>query len=239
MALPVFYHNGQIIASADIELDESTAKHIVQVLRMQEGELIKITNGQGIAADCRIKDTGKKRCIISVGEVKDIPPPLARLHLVVAFTKNSSRNEWVLEKATELGVSAIIPLLAHRTEREKFRYERWHNILVSAMLQSQQYYLPQLHEPMNLEKVLEHSATIPEKYIAHCMEDEEKKNLSHLLNVGKDAIILIGPEGDFTEDEVNLCKQNDYRSISIAGQRLRTETAAMTVCAYFNMINYA
>src|SRR5690606_35843555 len=116
-------------AGTDLALHEDTAKHVVQVLRMQEGDIIELTDGKGAHATASISRTQKRQCVVHVSDVHTHEQRSTRLHMGVAFTKNSSRNEWILEKVTELGVATIIPLQTTRSEREKFRYDRWRNIL--------------------------------------------------------------------------------------------------------------
>ncbi len=236
-SLPLFYHNQPLIENATLQLDEDNAKHIVQVLRMQVGEALRITNGQGDVADAVITDAAKKRCAVTLSKVTHCEPFKYRLHLAVAFTKNTSRNEWLLEKATELGVSTIIPLMATRSEKERIREERWTGILVSAMMQSRQYYLPVLAAPTKFADVLSQYKDVPQKLVGHCIDEVSRQSLTVAMQAGKETIVLIGPEGDFTAEEVRLCAVNGYVGITMASQRLRTETAAMNVCAYFNTIN--
>lgn len=217
-------------------LDEDNARHVVQVLRMQIGEKIQLTNGRGYAAIANITVADKKKCAVVIEEVVFHEPPVA-LHLCVAFTKNSSRNEWLLEKATELGIASITPLLTTRSEREKFRYDRMKGILISALLQSQQYRLPQLNEAMQLTALLEKYKQVPRKFIAHCIADKPVAPVAELLKPVVETLVCIGPEGDFTAEEVTLCIDAGCAGLSLGKQRLRTETAAMAVCAYFNLIN--
>ncbi len=234
-SLPLFYHEPGFTDSA-IQLNEDTARHIVQVLRMQVDEHLQLTDGKGNVANVTITETAKKKCAVAIKDVKTHSKVQPDLYLAVAFTKNTSRNEWLLEKATELGVASIIPLSATRTEKERIRIDRWHNILVSAMLQSQQYYLPHLAEITSLNEVI--ATYKPEqKLLAHCISTRQRRKIADVLKPQKETLILIGPEGDFTADEVTLCEQNGFTAISLATQRLRTETAAMSVCAYFNTIN--
>lgn len=235
-SLPIFFHDAPLVAQTEVQLDEDTAKHVVQVLRMQPGEKIKLTDGKGHVAEVVITNTAKKKCTVLTGTVFNHPEPKTKLHLAVAFTKNTSRNEWLLEKATELGVSSIIPLITARTERERTRYDRWRSIIISAMLQSQQYHLPFLSDALSL-KELTAKYNVPQKLIAHCMDTKARQPIANLMAAKKETLILIGPEGDFTEEEVTLCEANGFAGISLATQRLRTETAAMAVCAYFNTIN--
>jgi len=236
MPLPLFYFDGELTIGNNLPLNDDTARHIVQVLRMQVGEQLQLTNGKGYAAIATIAVADKKKCSVTVNEVVFHLPSTA-LHLCVAFTKNSSRNEWLLEKATELGVSSITPLLTTRSEREKFRYDRMKGILVSALLQSQQFHLPVLNEVMSLQSVLAQYKGAPQKMVAHCIAEIPVKPVAELLKPALETLVCIGPEGDFTTDEVNLCTDAGCLGISLGTQRLRTETAAMSVCAFFNLIN--
>lgn len=220
-------------------LEEQTARHIVQVLRRQPGDRVLLCDGCGRAAEAVITEAGKKKCTVQIHSVALHKEPALLLHMGVAFTKNASRNEWLLEKATELGVRSIIPLSTARTEKEHLRYDRWKNILVSAMLQSQQYYLPELTQPLPLATLAATYAGVEQKLLAHCIAGKKKAPLPVALQPGKSTLLLIGPEGDFTEEEVLLCEGHGFAGVSLGGQRLRTETAAMAACAYFNMINHA
>lgn len=237
MALPLFFHDALLEAGAEVWLNEDAARHIVQVLRMDQGRRLQLTNGKGYKAEASITIAEKKKCAVLIEAVNYIELPAGILHLAVAFTKNASRNEWLLEKGTELGVRTIIPLITKRTEREKIKYDRWNSILASAMLQSQQSYLPVLSEACSLEKALQDFRGVQHRLFAHCIWEKERQPLTKMLNPGKETILLIGPEGDFTEDEVNLCEEMHYSGVSLGTNRLRTETAAITACAYFNLIN--
>ena len=239
MALAQFFHDALLKKGDELGLDEDTARHVVQVLRMGKGEQLQLTDGKGHVATVSIVLPEKKRCSVRVDSVVFHEAPAVGLHLCLGFTKNTSRNEWLLEKATELGVKSITPLITTRTEREKLRYDRLKNILVSALIQSQQYYLPVLNEAMTLKAAIEQHKDAKQKLIGHCITGIDRKPLEKLLKPGKETVILIGPEGDFTEEEVNLSTMAQYAGVSMGTQRLRTETAAMAVCAYFNLINHA
>ncbi len=236
MALPLFFHSGDLIAGRQVWLVEETARHIVQVLRMDVGEQFHLTDGKGTAATVRIVEAAKKKCLVQVEKVDIHQPSKPALHLAVAFTRNAARNEWLLEKATELGVATITPIQAIRSIRERSKPERWNNILISAMLQSQQFYLPVLNEPTTPGQLVEYAAGLPQKLVAHCMNGE-KQHLTVACKAGLETIILIGPEGDFSNEEVTLFEANGFTGISLGQRRLRTETAAMSVCSYFNTIN--
>ncbi|MBS1584297.1 MAG: 16S rRNA (uracil(1498)-N(3))-methyltransferase [Bacteroidetes bacterium] len=238
MALPIFFHNAVLQRGKELWLGEDTARHVVQVLRMSTGEELQLTDGKGHAATASIVRADKKKCLVRLDDVTFHAAPAVALHLAIAFTKNTSRNEWLLEKAAELGVRSIIPLSATRSERERIRYDRWQNILVSALLQSQQYHLPVLNEAMTLQAITVQYENVEQKLIGHCIEEFDRRPIREMLKPGKETIVLIGPEGDFTEEEVNLCLKAHYEGISMGIQRLRTETAAMAVCAYFNLVNH-
>ena len=234
----LFYYDGQIIEGEEIVLHEDEAKHIVQVLRKNVGDIIQITNGVGYSAVGTISIAQKKKCHVLINKVQEHDRLEPKLHLAVAFTKNNSRNEWVLEKATELGVHTIIPLQAARSERNKFRFDRWEGIIRSATMQSQQYYLPRLTESKTITNIIEEYSEVSQKLVAHCMNDVERIGISE-IEKQKETLLLIGPEGDFTIDEVKQLTSTMFRGIALGTNRLRTETAAITACAYFNMINHA
>ena len=217
-------------------LDADTAKHIWQVLRMKEGDHILLTDGRGTLAEGEIHTAERHKCNVSITDVSVMPRSGKVLHLCVAFTKNNSRNEWLLEKATELGVGSIIPMSTTRSEKTHVRVDRWDKILQSAILQSQQNYLPNLAKVTPLPQVIKQYADIPQKFVAHCM-DSKRSSIAEMLKPEGDAILLIGPEGDFTQDEVNLCIGSGFVPVSLGKQRLRTETAAIAAAAYFNVMS--
>ncbi|MES2881032.1 MAG: RsmE family RNA methyltransferase [Bacteroidota bacterium] len=225
MDLPFFYLENW--TEKKISLNEDTSKHIISVLRMQSGEQLQLTNGKGTKAKAVIVEDNRKRCtveIVSVEEEKE----KRKIAIAISLIKNTSRFEWFLEKATEIGVSEIIPLICERTEKEKFRFERLQQILVSAMLQSQQCWLPVLHQPTDFAKVLQLS--FGQKFIAHCVEDEKQQLSSVILQLSP--IILIGPEGDFTKKEIELALENNFRPVALGGTRLRTETAGIVAATF-------
>lgn len=207
-------------------LDENTSKHIVQVLRMKVGNQLNLTDGKGNLLTCSIADDHKKHCTVKVEEARYKEQGVRKVSVAISLLKNSNRFEWFLEKATELGVNEIIPLICERTEKEKFRFERMQGICISAMLQSQQCWLPLLHEPVSFNKAVEQS-TAEQKFIAHCI-DGEKKYLSNFpIFQFPNSQILIGPEGDFTKDEIELALKNNFVAVSLGETRLRTETAGV------------
>jgi 16S rRNA (uracil1498-N3)-methyltransferase len=227
MALAFFYHED--LSEQKVQLNEDASKHLIQVLRMKNGQSILLTDGKGKKANAVIIDDNRKRCIVQVTSLEQIPPPAQKVSIAISLVKNNARFEWFLEKATEIGVFQVIPLVCERTEKEKFRFDRLQSILVSAMLQSQQYWLPVLHEPLSLEKLVEkNDGNWNEKFIAHC-EDSDKKEISFLRNQERkgSSLVLIGPEGDFSTREIELALAKNFIPVSLGNTRLRTETAGM------------
>lgn len=233
MALPFFYISNYDDRQKQIVLNEDTFKHVIQVLRMKEGEKLNLTDGKGSLLTCSIVDENKKHCTVEVREKKINTQAKRKVSVAISLLKNSNRFEWFLEKATEIGVSEIIPLICERTEKTTFKFDRLKNILVSAMLQSQQTWLPVLHEPLQYAKLWESCKLLPklaeyqQKFIAHCM-DGDKRNLTDIVNKSLfSKIILIGPEGDFTPGEIDLALQNNFSAVALGETRLRTETAGI------------
>ena len=154
MSLPIFYAENLNTTQQLITLDEDTSKHVVQVLRMNKGEQIQLTDGKGALLTTTIVDDHKKKCVVKSIEVKNTAAPIRKSSIAISILKNNARFEWFLEKATEIGITEIIPLICERTEKHHFRLDRMKNILVSAMLQSQQVWLPQLDEPRKLNDII-------------------------------------------------------------------------------------
>jgi 16S rRNA (uracil1498-N3)-methyltransferase len=229
MNLPLFYINDAMAGQAEITLDEDTSKHVVNVLRMKKGEQLHLTNGKGFLLLTTIIDDHKKRCQVKVEKEQFIPRSGRKTSIAISLLKNASRFEWFLEKATELGIAEIIPMICDRTEKQHFRYDRMHSILVSAMIQSQQTWLPVLHQPIGFGQMLkqEDIIDITQKFIAHCIPGE-KQSLAQLVNESLPSqIVLIGPEGDFTGEEVAFATEHYFIEVSLGNTRLRTETAGM------------
>lgn len=226
MALPFFYKEDIITTSTDVVLDEASSKHIVQVLRMQNGEQLQLTNGKGDLFTVEITDNNRKRCTVSIIQKSEIAKLGSKITIAISLIKNATRFEWFLEKATEIGVTEIVPLICERTEKTAFKSERMKSILVSAMLQSQQTRLPVLHEPAKFNELIK-SSNEQQKFIAHCIDDA-KRNLADLNNESlRSKIILIGPEGDFTKAEIDMALENHFNAVTLGETRLRTETAGI------------
>jgi 16S rRNA (uracil1498-N3)-methyltransferase len=222
MSLPFFYIEN--LADEILTLNEDTSKHIIGVLRMQKGEHILLTDGRGTKATAAILDDHRKRCIVQTISLEKEEQKTQKTIIAISLLKNVTRFEWFLEKATEIGVTEIIPLVCERTESEKFRHDRLNGILISAMLQSQQTWLPVLHHPTSVETVIKQAAQ-QSKFIAHCLPNE-KAQLS-TVNQHLSTLVLIGPEGDFTADEIEAAIEHDFKPVTLGGTRLRTETAGL------------
>jgi 16S rRNA (uracil1498-N3)-methyltransferase len=234
MQLPFFFEENLPVPDEFI-LSEESSKHIVQVLRMHEADQLLITNGKGEVLTAFIVIADKKKTAVKITGRTLIPPHIGKVSVAVSLIKNKNRFEWFLEKATEVGVSEISPLICQRTEIQHFNYTRMKNILVSAMLQSQQSWLPVLHEPLKFGETVKKSAH-QNKFIAHCVEGEKKQLINKTSGSYRsdnnriqhgDQIILIGPEGDFTKSEIELALQYNFIPVSLGETRLRTETAAL------------
>lgn len=224
MALPFFYISEYSEGQQLITLDEDTSRHVVQVLRMKLGEQLHLTDGLGHLLLAEITDDHKKHCAVSVLDSKFTPAAERKTTIAISNIKNASRFEWFLEKASEMGIAEIIPLVCERTEKERFRYDRMNAICISAMLQSQQVWLPRLKEPQPFNDVIR-ASTATAKYIAHC-EDGPKNPLAEQESAAN-TLLLIGPEGDFTKNEIELAIQHHFIPVSLGNTRLRTETAGV------------
>jgi 16S rRNA (uracil1498-N3)-methyltransferase len=223
MSLPYFFELN-ITATNQFTLSEETSKHCVQVLRMKTGEALHITDGNGNLYKATIYNADKKHCTVTIQEHHFTPKNNREITVAISLLKNANRFEWFLEKATELGISAIIPLISKRTEKQHFRQDRMQQIVIAAMLQSRQVWLPKLHTPTPINQHIQQSnAAI--KLIAHC-EECEKKSIQEIAPQSS-IEILIGPEGDFTNEEIEFASSNTYQSVTLGNTRLRTETAGV------------
>lgn len=214
--------------------DES--KHICRVLRKKEGDFLSITNGRGIRFTAKLIDADTRKCLAQIVErIESIPKPY-RLHMAVAPTKMNDRFEWFLEKATEIGVDEITPILCHHSERKVIKLERMERVIQSAMKQSLQTFLPKLNPMISFEEFINKQTKDVMLCIAHC-EKDNKKNLQDIIDPGDDVVVLIGPEGDFSSAEIKKAVHNGYQPVSLGNTRLRTETAAIVACTTMALAN--
>lgn len=225
MQLPYFYFP-DIANEKNYTLNEDTSKHIAQVLRMQVGEQLQLTDGKGNLITCTIEDNHRKHCTVKVDKQEFFPKADKSFSIAISPLKNNSRFEWFLEKVTELGINEIVPLICERTEKQNIKPERLKSIVVSAMLQSRQVWLPLLHEQKKFEKFVS-NATHGQKFIAHCLQGEKKLLQQSIDNNKLTHLLLIGPEGDFTTKEIMYALQIHFEPVSLGHTRLRTETAGI------------
>ncbi|ULQ56456.1 16S rRNA (uracil(1498)-N(3))-methyltransferase [Flavihumibacter rivuli] len=228
MSLPYFFVN-EYNQEMVLVLDEDTSRHVVSVLRMENGEQLHLTDGKGHLMTATIVDAHKKRCTVNIDQQHFEERKGAAVSIAISLVKNVSRMEWFLEKATEMGVTAIFPLLCHRTEKQHFRLDRMRQILVSAMLQSQQVWLPEISAPVAFPDLV-NKEKADHRWIAHCLE-EERLSLRELTPASGSQLILIGPEGDFTAEEISLALSNGFKAVMLGATRLRTETAGMVAAS--------
>lgn len=218
------------------ELPEEEAAHAVRVLRLEAGDEVTLTDGKGCFYRAEISAASNKRCLVNVLETLPQEPLWqGHLHLAMAPTKNMDRTEWFAEKATEIGFDELTFLNCRFSERKVIKTERIQKILVSAIKQSLKARLPKLNEMMDFNKFIRQPFN-GQKFIAHCYEGE-KPLLKDIVRRGEDALVLIGPEGDFSEEEVKLAVEQGFQPISLGRSRLRTETAALVACHILNLCN--
>ena len=207
------------------QLDIEESRHLLTVLRRQVGDRLQLTDGKGFFYEAEIAEAGKKQALVRILKTTSSPEPTARLHIAIAPTKQIDRFEWFLEKATEIGIQEITPLRCKRSERTNIRLDRLEKILVSAMKQSLQSRLPILHPLTNFSELMKKTVE-PQRFIAWCPE-EPPPHLNNLLQPATDTLILIGPEGDFTPEEVALAQGKGFLPVNLGATRLRTETAGL------------
>ena len=208
--------------------DKEESKHIVKVLRKKEGDTLQITNGNGSIFNAEITIAEIKNCSAKIVEVKNISKPTFHLHLAVAPTKMNERYEWFLEKATEIGISEITPIICEHSERKIVKEERFEKVLQSAMKQSLQAYLPKLNPAIPFKDFFNQDFN-GQKFIAHC-EETNRKSLKQQIEPNIDVTILIGPEGDFSVKEIETALRQGFIPVTLGSTRLRTETAAVVAC---------
>jgi 16S rRNA (uracil1498-N3)-methyltransferase len=209
--------------------------HAAKVLRLRPGDGLKITNGKGLLHHARLIKLDTKACEIEIYDVKMYEPPAYSIHLAVAPVKNMARFEWFLEKATEVGINEITPLICARSEKISVRTERLYKIITSAMKQSLGTFHPKLNEPAGFRDVIEQN-NASAKFIGWC-ETRKEPLLREVCPPGRNVLVLIGPEGDFTADEVQAAKNAGFVPISLGKNRLRTETAALAACFIVHFVN--
>lgn len=229
--IPLFYEENLAGQNGMVILSQESSHHIHKVLHLIEGAEIAITNGKGILMQGLLTLVDRKKTIFKITTEVLVPPPENKITICCCIIKNTSRFEWFLEKAVEIGVSEIIPVISMRTEKKNLRMDRMKQIMAAALIQSKQSWLPVFHEPVLFSRVILLDG-YDHKFIAHCMETA-KTPLKKFSPSGK-VLMFIGPEGDFTNDEINSAMTKDFIPVSLGKNRLRSETAAIVALTLLN-----
>ena len=231
----VFYIPEAKIGSIELNADES--RHCVKVLRLREGDHVQLLNGRGSLFDAVIDNPDPKCCSLFISGIvsKSISRSACQLSIAIAPTKNMERFEWFAEKAAEIGIDRIIPLICKHSERKDIKPDRLEKILVSAMKQSGQLFLPELCKPTTFKELV-HQSFSGEKMIAFC-DAAQKTALKNAVTPGSNVLVLIGPEGDFDGEEIKIALEKGFTPVSLGESRLRTETAGIVACHTVCLIN--
>lgn len=233
----------QLFFNSDIEsstqqftFDKTESRHIVRVLRKQQGDTVHITNGKGEIFTSEVQIANDKKCLVKIVQVESQKKPWDYyVHIAIAPTKLNDRFEWFLEKATEIGIDEITPIICDHSERKVLKKDRMEKIIHSAAKQSLKYHFPKLNEPITFKEFLK-STFEGQLFIAHC-EETDKKSLKKELKPNKNTTILIGPEGDFSPKEIELSLARNFIPVSLGLSRLRTETAGIAAVHSVAFIN--
>ena len=231
--MDLFFHNFIDESSSVFNFSEEESRHLSKVLRKQPGDIVSVTDGKGLEVYVQIQNISQRKTNGVIQNTIKHNAPKHKTHIAIAPTKNIVRLEWFLEKATEIGIHRITPLLCNHSERKVIKKDRLTKILQAALKQSQQFYLPILDDLIPFEVFV---AQQKKGYIAHC-NTADKFDLAELEPTEQNNCILIGPEGDFSLEEVAFAENNNFKSISLGTQRLRTETAALVACHTLSLIH--
>jgi len=233
--MQIFYAPG--INGDSYVLDEKESKHCIRVLRMVKGTALKLIDGKGNLFEGQISNPDPKGCHITVSEIKhDFEKRNYRLNLAISPLKNPDRFEWFIEKSVEIGVDEITPVICKNSEKKSVKRDRIENIIISAMKQSLKALRPVLNDPVNFDKFMGISSDAT-MMIAHCRDDMERSKISDVCGKGENAVIMIGPEGDFSEEEILSAINAGFIPVHLGASRLRTETAGVAACHSIYFIN--
>ncbi|MDD5150567.1 MAG: 16S rRNA (uracil(1498)-N(3))-methyltransferase [Flavobacterium sp.] len=233
--MQLFYNPTINETTENFSFDKEESKHIIKVLRKKDADILFVTNGLGLLFKTEITLASDNKCTVKILAVEKAVPSKFHLHLAVAPTKMNDRYEWFLEKATEIGIHEITPIICDRSERKVINSERFDKILLTAMKQSNVLFLPKLNKAISFKEFLNKKSD-GLQLIAHC-EETDKKSLKSVLKPNENVTLLIGPEGDFSEKEIVLALENNYIPVSLGNTRLRTETAAVVACHSVVFVN--
>ncbi len=233
--MQLFYNSDISEKNNTFTFPKDESRHIVKVLRKKVGDTLYITNGKGFLFTAKITIADQKNCVVSIENSEFKKPTDYQLHLAVAPTKMNDRYEWFLEKATEIGITSITPIFCDHSERKNVKLDRFEKILQSAMKQSLHLYLPILNQPISFKDYINQDFS-GDLFIAHC-EETDKKTLKNEIKPNTEITILIGPEGDFSVNEIETAIKNKFIPVTLGNTRLRTETAAIVACHSVAFIN--
>lgn len=226
--MQLFYNPDLNPQTESFAFDREESRHIVKVLRKKDSDILHVTDGNGHLFTTQITLASDNKCTVKIVSYEKKGPSKIQLHLAVAPTKMNDRYEWFLEKATEIGIAQITPVICDHSERKQVNVERMEKILISAMKQSNQCYLPKLNAPVAFKDFVKLKSD-GQRFIAHC-EETQKQSLKTVLQPNVDVTMLIGPEGDFSDKEIALALESQYIPVMLGQTRLRTETAAIVAC---------
>lgn len=234
--MQLFYSPDISEISESYTFDKTESRHIVRVLRKSEGDQLKITNGKGYLFTAEVSVASDKKCIVNIINcAKKDKAWSYHLHIAVAPTKLNDRMEWFLEKATEIGIDEITPIICKHSERKVIKQERFEKIVLSGMKQSLKFHLPKINPATSFNEFINSKPT-GELFIAHC-EEQDKKSFKRTIKKNTDITILIGPEGDFSPKEIEIAIKNRFTPVTLGESRLRTETAALVACHSVAFVN--
>ncbi|MCC7331440.1 MAG: 16S rRNA (uracil(1498)-N(3))-methyltransferase [Flavobacteriales bacterium] len=234
--MQLFYTPDINLTASTFILDEAESKHAVKVLRLATGDKINLVDGKGTFFEAEITQAHAKKCELCILSSTKEANSKSTIHIAIAPTKNNDRLEWFVEKATEIGIAEITPLICQRSERKILKTDRLEKTAVAAMKQSIKANLPKINEPITFKDFIKTTPKQPNLFIAHCLDNQEK-HLSQICAKNEPSIVLIGPEGDFTKEEIDLAIKNQFKPISLGKSRLRTETAGIVACHTINLLN--
>lgn len=233
--MQIFYAPG--ISGDTYILDEKESKHCIRVLRMTKGTQVRLIDGKGILYEGFISDPDSKKCRISISEVKaDYEKRDYRIHIAISPLKNPERFEWFIEKSVEIGIDEITPLICKNSEKQSVKLERINNIIISAMKQSVKSYKTVINDPVFFSDFISQTGN-GIRLIAHCSTLSDRKKISEVYKKNENVIIMIGPEGDFSEEEILSAIRNNFIPVHLGSSRLRTETAGVAACHSIYFIN--
>ena len=232
----LFYSEYIDVSDEEIIFLDQENRHLTSVLRKNIGDSVSVTNGRGFIFNCILTEINKNKSVLKVVDYTKSINNSPKLKIAISLTKKSDRFEWFLEKATEIGISEITPIIAQNSVRTRLNHLRAKKILVTAMKQSLRDVLPTLNSPIKLSSYLDSIDSSLDSFIATCLIDDIDL-LSNRLTKGNNSQILIGPEGGFTQNELDLAKKANFTPVSLSDNRLRTETAGVVSCSIFSIIN--